>query len=201
MMQRKELQNLDGQRLRFTATLARACRFAGYPNVRVDSSLTLTDVTQAGLALPQPLPMEDGVWSRTIPSGAQIAFDARLSIVATGRRRGEYKLQRPAPALVRRQPGGEWLPPDKDGPDELAADIDRFLIKRGNKNRRCRGVAQSSLYAPVTQCLRLARPGPRKARKVFCESCQQRNARLGAALPDDIPEGWQPRRFAGATGE
>ena len=189
--------DLDGQRRRFTATLNRACTYAGWPTVRVDSSLTLTDVNLDGQPLPDPLPMDDGVWSRNIASGAQISFDARVSLIKKPRRgAGAYRLTRPSVILLIQQPGGEWLPPDKDAPDALASDIDAFLVKRGNKNRRCRMAIQEWRDGPIRQCLRLAQHGKR-GRNLQCESCQKRNDRLAASLPDDIPEGWQPRRFAG----
>lgn len=42
---------------------------------------------------------------------------------------------------------------------------------------------------------------PRGGKDAYCRPCARQIKAAAQILPDYIPDGWQPRRFAGATGE
>lgn len=99
-MQRKELQRIDGQRLRFTATLARRGERSGW-GVRPVTTLLLTELARAdtGQPLADHIWIDDGVWSSAIPAGAQIAFDARVGQYQKGYRGNRADIDAPPPSV------------------------------------------------------------------------------------------------------
>ena len=157
MMQRKELQRLDGQRLRFTATLARRGERTGW-GVSPVTTLLLTELARAdnGAPLADHIWIDDGVWSSALPAGAQIAFDARVGQYRKGYRSNradaydapppsvDWHLTRPTNVRLRNA-AGEWTPAPRPATEKLAPAICSIC---GNATAGARICIRCSAKAP-----------------------------------------------------
>lgn len=120
-MTRRQLKAINGQRRRFTAVLARRGEKRTYTG-GVAATVLLTDLRDAASneLVSDHLWFTEGNWSRGLPDGAAIAFDARVSLYHKGYHgyRDDYDLPPPAVDyhLVRptqvciRNPEGHWVP-------------------------------------------------------------------------------------------
>ena len=124
-MPRNELRKMDGLRQRFTARIVRRGERPGWHSPR--HTLLLADVADAetGRPLTDHLWIDDGLWSKSIPDGSVIAFDARVGEYLKGyfgRREDawdapppsvDWKVRRPTKVRTFNPATGEWTSPAK----------------------------------------------------------------------------------------
>ena len=124
-MPRNELRKMDGIRQRFTARIVRRGERPGWHSPR--PTLLLADVADAetGRQLTDHLWIDDGIWSKAIPDGSAIAFDARVGEYLKGyfgRREDawdapppslDWKVRRPTKVRIFNPDTGEWTAPAK----------------------------------------------------------------------------------------
>ena len=132
-MPRKALRNLNGIRQRFHATIARRSYRNGYRGSAPVPTILLANIADAntGELLTDHIWIDEGIWGKAIPTGAHIAFNARVGQYRKGYRGNradaydapppsvDWHLTRPTNIRLLNA-AGEWTAAPRPATEELA---------------------------------------------------------------------------------
>ena len=119
-MARTKLRKLNGQRQRFTARIERRGVKPGWQSAPSAVTILLVDLRDftSGALLTDHLWVAEGRWGKTLPDGADIAFDARVSQYKKGLHHDtiDWRLARPTRVAIWNGDADDWKPAPRPRP-------------------------------------------------------------------------------------